>query len=92
MTRVAAAQAAAIEGKEVEAARAFEKLLATQLVRELRRSLPEGVFGGGSGSDIYESWFDEHIGDALAKQDALGLAGMVKTALGRSASTEGSDE
>ena len=60
----------------------FQMLLATQLVKELRSSLPEGLFGGGSGADIYESWFDQHIATSLAESDALGLAGMLKAGIG----------
>ena len=39
-------------------------------------------FGGGAGSDVYESWFDQHIASALSKTDALGLAGMLKAGIG----------
>ena len=77
---------AAGQGRDAEAARAFETLFATMLVREMRKTLPDGIFGPGAGSDVYESWFDQHLGRTLAERDALGLAGMVKTAFG-SAST-----
>ena len=66
-----------------EAAVAFESLLATMMVRELRRSLTDGFFGKGSGADTYEAWFDEHLGRSLARTDALGLAGMVRVSLER---------
>jgi Rod binding domain-containing protein len=66
-----------------QAAKQFETVFATLLVRELRRSMPERVFGQGPGSDVYEGWFDEHLGNALAERDALGIAGMVKAALAR---------
>jgi len=70
-------------GDAGETAKQFEKLFATLLVRELRRSMPEGPFGDGPGADVYEGWFDEQLGGALAQRDALGLAGMVKAAIGR---------
>lgn len=73
--------AAAVSQTE-EAGRAFESYFATMLVREMRRAMPEGFFSG-TGSDVYGAWFDEHLGAALAERDALGLAGMVKTALAR---------
>ena len=81
------------EDKE-KAVEAFQMLLATQLVKEMRKTLPKGVFGGGAGSDVYESWFDQHIAGALSESDALGLAGMLKVAIGvketqASGSTEG---
>jgi len=77
------ARRAAERGDAAETARQFEKLFAVQLVRELRRSMPAGPFGQGAGTDVYEGWFDEHLGNALAERDSLGLAGMIKAAIGR---------
>jgi len=77
----AEAQRAAGSGRAEEASKAFEELLARMLVKELRRGLPNGFFGGGAGADVYESWLDEHLGAALTRDDSLGLAGMVKAGL-----------
>ena len=41
----------------------------------------DGVFGKGPGSDIFEGWYDKHVGEALAEQEALGLAGMIRATL-----------
>ena len=60
----------------------FEALLATQLVKEMRRSLDEGFFGGGPGSDVFEGWLDEHLGEALTRGRGLGLADAVARNLG----------
>jgi Rod binding domain-containing protein len=65
-----------------QAGKKLEALFATMLVKEMRRSLPNGFFGDSSGSDTFNGWFDEHIGGALAESGALDLAGMVKTSLG----------
>lgn len=81
--RLASARRAADKGDDKTTAREFEKLFAVMLVRELRRSMPESPFGEGAGADVYEGWFDEHLGGALAQRDTLGIAGMVKSALGR---------
>ncbi len=81
--RLGAARRAAESGDAREAAREFETLLAVQLVRELRRALPDGLFGKGAGADVYEGWFDEHLGRALAERDALGFARVVEAALTR---------
>lgn len=67
--------------EHAEAARKFETLIATLLVKELRRGLPEGFFGAGPGSDVYEGWLDERLGENLASSWKLDLAGMVKTSL-----------
>ncbi len=82
---------AARSGRDEEAGKAFEELLARMLVRELRRALPEGPFGGGAGADVYEGWFDETLGAALVANDALGLSGMIKTSLARDAAARGPD-
>jgi len=87
-TEVDEARRAAEEGRDEEAAKSFESVFARLLVREMRRALPEGLFGGGSGADVYEGWFDEHLGEALVERDALGLAGMIKTAVGKAATAQ----
>lgn len=81
--RLDGAKRAAERGDGREAAHQFEKIFATMLVRELRRSMPKSPFGEGPGVDVYEGWFDDHLGGALARNDALGLAGMVKTSIAR---------
>ena len=76
------AQDTAATGEAQEAAAKFEALLATTLVKEMRKALPEGFFGSGAGSDVFEGWLDEHVGRALAESGALDLAGMIKTGIG----------
>jgi Rod binding domain-containing protein len=55
----------------------FSKLLATMLVKEMRQALPEGFFGAGAGSDIFDGWLDEHIGAALSENDGMRLEEMI---------------
>ena len=76
------------EGQDPEvAARDFEALLGTLLVKELRQSLPDGFFGKGEGFETFEGWFDEILGEKLAESGALELAGMVKASLGAKETT-----
>lgn len=82
--RLASVRRAADKGDTKETAKEFEKLFAVMLVRELRRSMPQSPFGEGAGADVYEGWFDEHLGASLSERDALGIARMVGTSLGRS--------
>jgi len=70
-------------GDPKEAATAFQSVLATLLVKELRRALPEGMFGKGPGADVYEGWFDEHLGRTLAERDTLGMREMLRAELAR---------
>lgn len=76
------AQSLAERGDAAAAAEKFEALLATQLVKELRRGVADGFFGSGAGADVFEGWFDEHIGQALAASDALDLASAVRVSIG----------
>jgi Rod binding domain-containing protein len=69
------------DAENTVAAKQFESLMATMLVKEMRKSLPEGFFGAGPGSDSFNGWMDKSIGDSLASSWDLDIAGMVKTSL-----------
>lgn len=75
------------DGGGAEAAQRFEELLATLLVKEMRKALPDGLFGDGPGADVYEGWFDEHLGRSLARDGGLGLAETVRESLVRKAAS-----
>ena len=83
----ASARAQDLAGRDdqAEAARTgeqMEALFSTLLVKELRKALPnEGFFGEGRGADIFNGWMDEFLGERLAADGALDLAGRVKVAL-----------
>jgi len=68
-------------GRIEEAATMFESLLATVMVKELRKGLSDGFFGSGAGSDVFEGWLDEHLGNALAATGALDVAGFIRVSL-----------
>jgi Rod binding domain-containing protein len=61
-----------------ETAQKFEALLATMLVKEMRRAVPEGFFGDGAAGDIYSGWLDEHVGAAVARDDGLHVRDMLE--------------
>lgn len=63
------------------AAAKFEELFAALLVKEMRKSLPEGFFGDSADGDIYGAWFDQHVGSAIAKSGALHLLPIVARGL-----------
>jgi len=62
-------------------ARDVEALFARVLVKELRKGLGDGFFGQGAGSDTFEGWLDEQLGESLARDGVLDLAGRVRTSL-----------
>ncbi len=65
------------------AARDFEALFATMLIKEMRKALPEGFFGGESEGDIYGGWFDEQLGRKIAEDGALHLADTLEATLAK---------
>jgi len=65
-----------------DAAKRFEELLSTMLVRELRRGVEQGFFGEGAGADVFEGWLDEHLGRSLAREGVFDLAQAVRISLG----------
>ena len=72
----------ATQGKESEAAQAFESLFASMLVKEMRSSVDGGFFGEGPGAETYGEWFDKEMGASIAADGGLGLAGVLKVQLG----------
>ena len=64
-----------------DAAKSFEAMFATLLVKEMRRALPEGFFGGGTDGDVYAGWLDQTLGEAIAKSGALRLSEKVRESL-----------
>lgn len=80
-SRLAQVQESAANGTPDETARQFEALFATLLVREMRRAVPGGLFGKGAGADVFEGWFDDHVGQSLATREALGIGQMVRTSI-----------
>jgi Rod binding domain-containing protein len=61
-----------------EAARKFEALLATMLVKEMRAGLEEGFFGSGPGADTFSSMLDENLGNELAKRPLFGMTELLE--------------
>lgn len=82
LQRLEAASRELRRGDCSDAAKEFERLFATLLVKEMRATLPEGFFGEGAGSDVFDGWFDEHLGSSLAEGRGLGLRVALERDLG----------
>ena len=55
-------------------AESFEAVFISQIVRGLRESFTKELMGGGGfGKEIYASWFDQALAEALAKGGGMGL-------------------
>jgi len=67
-----------------EAAGQVESLFAFQLLKAMRKTVPEdGLLSGGKGEDIARTLQDEMLSDAIAKRDAFGLAAQLQKGLDR---------
>lgn len=75
------AKAASGRGDATKVAKMFEEVLASMMVREMRRGVEGGFFGSGSGADVYEGWLDQHVGKALADTGTLDLAQAIRLSI-----------
>ena len=81
----ASARTAALTPAKADAARdaaqRLEGLFASLLVKELRATQSAGLFGEGTGADVYGGWFDQYLGEVLAKHGELHLADSIQSSL-----------
>ena len=81
-----------------EVAAAFESLFTSLLLKEMRKTLPEGLFGAEN-SDVLGGMFDQYMGQALAQGEGIGVRQLVmkhfdfeKIAQAREAQSEQPDQ
>ncbi len=66
------------KGSVEQAARGFESMFVSMMLKEMRQTLDEdGLFGGNTG-DVYGGLFDLYLGQHLADAGGLGIAAMVR--------------
>ncbi len=66
----------------------FESLFASQLLKEMRKTLdPETMFGG-DGGDVYGGMFDQFVGQQMSQGGGFGLAKMLRETLRREQQSE----
>ncbi|MEA3241269.1 MAG: rod-binding protein [Pseudomonadota bacterium] len=57
-----------------KACRQLESLFLSQLLQEMRKTVPQGgAIPENNGASLYQSLFDNHLADLMAKQQAAGL-------------------
>jgi flagellar protein FlgJ len=56
-----------------EAAEAFEAFFVRTIMKEFRKSIPEGMFNKSFGSKMYMDMFDMQISQVIASSDQLKL-------------------
>lgn len=71
------------EGHEnaVEAARKFESYLAQVMLREMRKTIPDGGIFSGPSMDTFMDMFDQAVADSIAESGRLGLASQLASAI-----------
>ena len=66
-----------------KAAKDFESIIIGQMLKNMRRSMPEGgMFGEGVGSDMYQAMFDETMADAMASKGVFQLSDNILKSFG----------
>lgn len=74
-------QAPGAGASPVQAAREFEGLLTSMLLKQMRQTVSgEGLFPGDA-SDTYGGMFDMYLGDFIARSGGLGLADQIESTL-----------
>ncbi len=66
-----------------EAAEAFEAFFVRMILKEFRKSIPEGLFNSSFSSKMYLDMFDMQIAQAIAQSDQLGLKEYILQSLDR---------
>jgi flagellar protein FlgJ len=79
------------EGREnaVEAARKFESYLAQVMLREMRKTVPDGGFFSGPSMETFVDMFDEAVAERIAEGGRLGLADQLARSIDPSLSERG---
>ncbi|MBJ02697.1 MAG: hypothetical protein CMK00_07495 [Planctomycetes bacterium] len=75
-----------------DAAERMESIFAGILVKEMGRTLPQGFFGEGPGSDVFSGWMEKHLGEELGRSGALNIAERIRFDLERNGAQKADKE
>lgn len=67
--------------REQRAFQELERIVLYQLVREMRKSTGEGLFGKSREREFFEDIFNDHLAGLLAESGAFGLAAQMQKQL-----------
>lgn len=85
LTTAATASGANRDARIHQVAKQFEGLLYNELLKSMRRTVPDG--NAGLGRQMFTSMLDDAIAESAAKRGGLGIAGLVAKQLGAASST-----
>jgi murein DD-endopeptidase MepM/ murein hydrolase activator NlpD len=66
---------------QLEAATAFESYMIEMMVKEMRKTVPDGMFSGGA-SEIFSGMFDQEISQRIAETGGFGFRDVMGQAMG----------
>jgi len=66
---------------QMKAAKAFESYMAEMMIKEMRRSVPDGIFNSGA-MDMFSGLFDQEFSKRIAESGGLGFEQMMGEAMG----------
>ncbi|QEF98513.1 Peptidoglycan hydrolase FlgJ [Stieleria maiorica] len=69
----------------------FESVFVSMLMKELRNSLEDGLFGG-DGSDSFGGMFDLFIGQHLAQSKAIGVSDLLVQQYSKTQADDGHEQ
>lgn len=73
-------------GKAADAAQGFEAMLLTQLIKGLRKTVPESPDSTAMGQ-MYQEMFDEQLAQEVARRGGIGIAKILESYLARTDGT-----
>ena len=82
------ARAARPGAKAADAAQGFEAMLLTQLIKGLRKTVPESPDATAAGQ-MYQELFDEQLAQEVARNGGIGIARILESYLDRTGATAG---
>jgi flagellar protein FlgJ len=89
LARLGQLQARAAGGpgaKAADAAQGFEAMLLTQLIKGLRKTVPESPDSTAAGQ-MYQELFDEQLAQEVARNGGIGIARILESYLDRTGAT-----
>ncbi len=67
--------------KSEEVSKEFEAMFVRMILKEFRKSIPEGIFNTSFSSKMYWDMFDMQISEVVSSSDQLGLKAYIQEAL-----------
>lgn len=64
-------------------AKEFEAMFIRMILKEFRKTIPEGIFNSSFSSKMYLDMFDMQIAEKISESDSIGLKEYIKEAISK---------